>query len=146
MPACCERSARTAGELKCSKALNCVPVGLAEVGAKNEAFFSGRVPHVRPSVHGPKKTGAALSRASVTLAKRLQPRARFACNKVKAFEEFVFNPCTLGRTWGTRPEKKAWFFDPTSAAPTDVVLWFSTLQFASSPRRSLAAGGHGLPR
>jgi hypothetical protein len=52
MPACCERSARTAGELKCSKALNCVPVGRAEVGAKNEAFFSGRVPHVRPSVHG----------------------------------------------------------------------------------------------
>jgi hypothetical protein len=25
---------------------------------------------------------------------------------VKAFEEFVFGPCTLGRTWGTRPETK----------------------------------------
>jgi hypothetical protein len=23
---------------------------------------------------------------------------------VKAFEESVFGPCTLGRTWGTRPE------------------------------------------
>jgi hypothetical protein len=29
-------------------------LGGAEVGAKNEALFSGRVPHVRPSVHGPK--------------------------------------------------------------------------------------------
>jgi hypothetical protein len=25
-----------------------------EVGAKNEALFSGRLPHVRPSEHGPK--------------------------------------------------------------------------------------------
>src|SRR5579863_5494307 len=25
--------------------------------AKNEALFPGRVPHVRPSVHGPKMTG-----------------------------------------------------------------------------------------
>jgi hypothetical protein len=24
--------------------------------------------------------------------------------KVKAFEDIVFGPCTLGRTWGTRPE------------------------------------------
>jgi hypothetical protein len=29
-------------------------IGVAVVGAKNEAFFPGRVPHVRPSVHGPK--------------------------------------------------------------------------------------------
>jgi hypothetical protein len=33
-------------------------MGVAVVGAKNEAFFPGRVPHVRPSVHGPKKMGA----------------------------------------------------------------------------------------
>ena len=32
-------------------------IGGAAVGAKNEALFPGRVPHVRPSVHGPKKTG-----------------------------------------------------------------------------------------
>jgi hypothetical protein len=25
---------------------------------------------------------------------------------VKAFEKSVFGPCTLGRTWGTRPEPK----------------------------------------
>jgi hypothetical protein len=27
---------------------------LTKVGSKNEAPFSGRVPHVRPGVHGPK--------------------------------------------------------------------------------------------
>jgi hypothetical protein len=32
-------------------------VGVAVLGAKTEAFFPGRVPHVRPSVHGLKKTG-----------------------------------------------------------------------------------------
>src|SRR6266851_4500541 len=32
-------------------------VGVAVVGAKTEALFPGRVPHVRPSVHGLKKTG-----------------------------------------------------------------------------------------
>jgi hypothetical protein len=32
-----------------------------EVGAKNEALFSGRVPHVRPSVHGPKTDFQMLS-------------------------------------------------------------------------------------
>ena len=29
----------------------------AAVGAKNEALFPGRVPHVRQRVHGPKKMG-----------------------------------------------------------------------------------------
>jgi hypothetical protein len=38
-------------------------IGVAVVGAKNEALFPGRVPHVRPRVHGPKKTGAAPSNA-----------------------------------------------------------------------------------
>ena len=28
------------------------------------------------------------------------------CNEVKAFEEPIFGPCTLWRTWGTRPEPK----------------------------------------
>jgi hypothetical protein len=27
---------------------------------------------------------------------------------VKAFEESVFGPCTLRRTWGTRPEPEDW--------------------------------------
>ena len=34
-------------------------IGVAVVGAKNEALFPGRVPHVSPSVHGPKRRGAA---------------------------------------------------------------------------------------
>jgi hypothetical protein len=28
---------------------------------------------------------------------------------VKAFEKFVFGPCTLERTWGTRPKPWTWF-------------------------------------
>jgi len=31
-------------------------IGVAVIGAKNEALFPGRLPHVRLSVHGPKKT------------------------------------------------------------------------------------------
>jgi hypothetical protein len=46
-------------------------------------------------VYGPKKMGAALSNAPVT-------------NGVKAFENTIFGPCTLGRTWGTRPGKRAY--------------------------------------
>jgi hypothetical protein len=64
------------------------------VNLPTTVFGSGRVPHVRPSVHGPKKMGAALSNAPVT-------------NGVKAFENTIFGPCTLGRTWGTRPGKRA---------------------------------------
>jgi hypothetical protein len=45
-------------------------------GAKNEALFPGRVPHVRPSVHGPKKTGRSPSQRFCNVAKRLWPRAR----------------------------------------------------------------------
>jgi hypothetical protein len=31
-------------------------------------------------------------------------------NDVKAFEEIIFGPCTLRRTWGTRPEPSNWFW------------------------------------
>jgi hypothetical protein len=79
-------------------------IGVAVVGAKNEALFLGRVPHVRPSVHGPKKTGRSPSQRFCYVVKRLPPRARVLARGVKALEESVFGPCTLGRTWGTRPE------------------------------------------
>jgi hypothetical protein len=45
-------------------------------GGSSEALFPGRVPHVRLSVHGPKKMGAAPSTAFVTRVKGLWPRAR----------------------------------------------------------------------
>jgi hypothetical protein len=47
-------------------------IGAAMFGAKNEALFTGRVPHVRLSVHGPKKTGRSPSNAPLTSAKRPQ--------------------------------------------------------------------------
>jgi hypothetical protein len=36
-----------------------------------------------------------------------------------------FRPCTLGRTWGTRPEKRASFFVRTTA-PTTNSNWVAT--------------------
>ena len=54
--------------------------------------------------------GPAPSNALPTWAKRLRPRARVLAHEVKAFEESVFGPCTLGRTWGTRPGKRALLF------------------------------------
>jgi hypothetical protein len=75
------------------------------VGEKNEALFPGRVPHVRLSVHGSKKTGVAPSNATTTRV-RLRPKARALAHEVKAFEKPIFGPCTLRRTWGTRPESK----------------------------------------
>src|SRR6202043_1098085 len=72
--------------------------------SSREALFPGRVPHVRPSVHGPKKTGRSPSQRFSYEAKRLRPRARVVAHGVKALEESVFGPCTLGRTCFPRPE------------------------------------------
>ena len=44
-------------------------IGVAVVGAKNEALFPGRVPHVRPSVHGRKKVGRSPFQCSSTRIK-----------------------------------------------------------------------------
>jgi hypothetical protein len=35
----------------------------------------------------------------------------------KELRPAVFSPCTLGRTWGTRPGRRASFFAPTTATP-----------------------------
>ncbi len=51
-------------------------IAIAVVGAKDEALFAGRVPHVRPSVHGLKKTGHSPFERFCNAAKRLRPRAR----------------------------------------------------------------------
>ena len=55
-------------------------LGGTAVGAKNEALFPGRVPHVRPGVHGPKKTGRSpfqryFYAGKETAAKSENPRA-----------------------------------------------------------------------
>ena len=96
-------------------------------GAKNEALLPGRVPHVRLSVHGPKMTRRSPSECFCSIATRLRTRARVLAHGLKALEEPVFGPwsripctgrhqrmrvrlslrksgCTLGRTWGPRPE------------------------------------------
>ena len=49
-------------------------VGVAVVGAKTEALFPGRVPHVRPSVHGLKKMGRSPFERFCNAAKTLRPR------------------------------------------------------------------------
>jgi hypothetical protein len=57
-----------------------------------------------------RKRRAQPSSASVTWAKTANKGKKSSCNGVKAFEKSVFGPCTLRRTWGTRPEKRASFF------------------------------------
>jgi len=67
-------------------------VGVAVVGAKTEALFPGRVPHVRPSVHGLKKTGRSSFERFCNAAKTLRPRARVLAHGMRALEESVFGP------------------------------------------------------
>jgi hypothetical protein len=64
----------------------------------------GGAPCRKSGYMGRKRRGAAPSNDSATRAKRLRRRARMVAHGVKAFEKFVFGPCTLRRTWGTRPE------------------------------------------
>ena len=67
-------------------------VCIAVVGAKTEALFPGRVPHVRPSVHGLKKTGRSSFERFCNAAKTLRPRARVLAHGMRALEESVFRP------------------------------------------------------
>src|ERR1700688_1943717 len=65
---------------------------------------SGRVPHVRTSVHGTKKMGRSPFHCSYYATKRLLLEAwMLVVHGAKAFEKIVIGPCTLVRTWGTRP-------------------------------------------
>ena len=87
------------------------------------------------SVHGPKKTGRSPFQRSAIGA--LRPRATVAPNGVKAFEESVFGPCTLGRTWGTRPGKRASFFAPSNSAVDELHLGSLLIGYPSHPTRAL---------
>jgi hypothetical protein len=74
---------------------------------------SGRVPHVRPSVHGPKTDS---SNAFTPWADSCSwPHFRCIATALKG--PTFFSPCTLGRTWGTRPGRSASSFPPTPATP-----------------------------
>ena len=71
--------------------------------ACSQALPPGRVPQVRTSVPGKKKTEAKPP------PKLLYPDQGSVTPGVKAFEKkIIFNPGTLVRTWGTRPGGKAW--------------------------------------
>jgi hypothetical protein len=63
-------------------------------------------PMFAPAYMGRKGWGAAPSNAPATRANRMWPRERILVHGVKAFENSAFGPCTLGRTWGTRPGPK----------------------------------------
>src|SRR5216684_4105910 len=73
-------------------------------------FWTG-APRFATAYVGQKKTGRSPF-PTLCYAGKLRPRARVLAHGVKAFEESVFGPCTLGRTWGTRPGKRASFFGP----------------------------------
>ena len=54
--------------------------------------------------HGPKKTGRSPPNAFCYVARCCGLEQEVLRHGVKALEESVFGPCTLRRTWGTRPE------------------------------------------
>ena len=83
----------------------------------NEAPIAGRVPHVRPSVHGPK---TEFFQCFHSMRKDSCSWPQSFCHIAKALKgaaPHLFGPCTLGRTWGTRPGRRASFRPPTTATP-----------------------------
>jgi hypothetical protein len=78
-------------------------IGVAVVGVRTKPSSLDGCPMFAQAYMGRKRRGAALPTLCY-VAKRLRPRARVLAHGVKALEESVFGPCTLGRTWGTRPE------------------------------------------
>ena len=71
----------------------------------------GRVPQVRQSVPGPKKT-----ERSSTIALRFFPQAPLM-DQLKAFEKTIFGPGTLRRTWGTR---RSWSSASSTPYPSEL--------------------------
>jgi hypothetical protein len=71
----------------------------------NEALFPGRVPHIRHRTWA-KKDGRSPFLRFCSRGRNGWAKIYTLAHAVKAFEESVFGPCTLGRTWGTRPEPK----------------------------------------
>jgi len=51
----------------------------------------------------------------------------------KGLRPVFFSPCTRGRTWGTRPGMRAWFFAPTTASPMKST-WAGTPARFSDPQ------------
>ncbi len=80
-------------------------------GGESAELFS-KQPDLRPWTGAPcspertwaEKTGRSPIERFCYAGKKNAPRARIVAHGVKAFEKSVFGPCTLGRTWGTRPE------------------------------------------
>jgi hypothetical protein len=73
------------------------------------AYGSGRVPHVRLSVHGPKtmffQCLYSMGDGSCSHQQPLSAEQK----RWKGLRPVFFGPCTPGRTWGTRPAKWAAF-------------------------------------
>jgi|SRR5450631_2191194 hypothetical protein len=72
--------------------------------------------------HGPKKSGRSPFQRSCDAGKKTAPRAKMLVHGVKAFEKKpVLGPCTLVRTWGTRPGRRASFFALSATPPMDYI-------------------------
>ena len=102
------------------------PVKLSGVDELHAAFLNEsrkRICRWRPVQeirdHGPKTDS---SNALIPWARTLAlGRSVFAAlqKRSKELRPVFFSPCTLGRTWGTRPVKRASVFAPTTATPTN---------------------------
>jgi hypothetical protein len=85
---------------------------------------SGRVPHVRASVHGPKTD---FFKCFYSIGRSLH----LGNSKVGGAAPVLFSPCTLARTWGTRP---------------GLLTFPAKLNRAKQPRRQCDQGDHQLQR
>jgi hypothetical protein len=64
-------------------------IGSPEARSKNQAHFPGRVPHVRQSVHGPKKMGAALSTPTLRVCPHAPAETRTSRRNRGCWELFL---------------------------------------------------------
>jgi hypothetical protein len=80
------------------------PTGSPWWEQRTKPSFPDGCPMFAPAYMGRKRRGAAPPNAFVMWRNELRPRAKVLAHGVRALEESVFGPCTLGRTWGTRPE------------------------------------------
>jgi hypothetical protein len=84
-------------------------IGVAVVGAKNEALFPGRVPHVRTGVRGPKKTGAALP-TLLLFGKKTAAKSKSPCAWSESIGRIRFRPMYAGANMGhpSRTNGRVW--------------------------------------
>ena len=121
-------------------------IDVAVVRAKNEALFPGRVPHVRQAYMGRKRRGAAPPNAFAMWRSELRPRAKVLAHGVKALEESVFGPCTLGEHGAPVQNRRPWFGDQIRQSSANLIWTSLKFNRPSGTKLPSEAEGSAVPR